>query len=405
MKLLLTIFSLCWGVLIYAQNVNIPDANFKNALLAHGYNILGYNINIIDTNGDGEIQVSEAQTYSGIINVNSRNITSLIGIEAFTSLTELHCYSNQLSSLDLGSNTALEKLYCSDNQLGNLSLVGNTALYLLDCSNNQLSNLELSHNTALVSLYCSNNLLDSLDLSNNLVLYTLICGNNLFSDLDLSSNTLLYILDCTNNQLGYLDVSNNAALAVFNCSNNQLSSLNVGNNIALGELRCNNNSLNSLDLSNNANLYWLICTDNQLVSLNVKNGTNSQLVVFDARNNPNLSCIEVDDSTYSTNHWTNVDAIASFSTACPVLSTRAVQENLEAVEVFPNPTTKNIWVDLGKKYNNIRLQLRNAMGQLVMTKNYTGMEEVNIDLEGASGLYFLSLETEEGIASIKVVKE
>jgi hypothetical protein len=37
---------------------------------------------------------------------------------------------------------------------------------------------------------------------------------------------------------------------------------------------------------------------------------------FDATNNPDLTCIQVDDAAYSTTNWTNIDATASFSTDC-----------------------------------------------------------------------------------------
>lgn len=50
MKKILYFLSLLLGFVssAMAQNVNIPDPNFKNALLNHNP--------IIDTNGDGEIQ-------------------------------------------------------------------------------------------------------------------------------------------------------------------------------------------------------------------------------------------------------------------------------------------------------------------------------------------------------------
>jgi hypothetical protein len=56
-----------------AQNVNIPDANFKAALIGNA---------AINTNGDGEIQVSEAEAYTGGINVGSKGIADLTGVEA-----------------------------------------------------------------------------------------------------------------------------------------------------------------------------------------------------------------------------------------------------------------------------------------------------------------------------------
>ena len=78
--------------------VNIPDANFKAYLVGN---------TAINTNGDTEIQLSEATAFNGQINCSSDNISDLTGIEAFTALTELYCYNNQLTSLDVISNLAL----------------------------------------------------------------------------------------------------------------------------------------------------------------------------------------------------------------------------------------------------------------------------------------------------------
>ena len=48
--------------------------------------------------------------------------------------------------------------------------------------------------------------------------------------------------------------------------------------------------------------------------------------------NPNLTCINVDDVTYSTNNWTNIDAQHYFSTNCPppLPQTYVPDDNFEA---------------------------------------------------------------------------
>ena len=90
----------------FGQNVNIPDANFKNYLV---------NNIAINTNGDSEIQVSEASAFSGTINCSNQNISDLTGIEAFTTLITLYCTDNYLTSLDVSSNTSLIHLSCYIN--------------------------------------------------------------------------------------------------------------------------------------------------------------------------------------------------------------------------------------------------------------------------------------------------
>ena len=90
----------------YAQNVSIPDVNFKTYLVGNA---------TINTNGDSEIQVSEATAFTSYIDVNNLSISDLTGIEAFTNLTRLYCQNNNLTSLDLYYNTALTYLNCSYN--------------------------------------------------------------------------------------------------------------------------------------------------------------------------------------------------------------------------------------------------------------------------------------------------
>ena len=131
--------------------VNIPDAKFKAYLVRNS---------AINTNGDAEIQVSEAITFNGTINCSKYGIFNLKGIEAFTALTYLNCSYNQLKSLDVSKNTVLTYLGCHENQLTSLDVSKNTALTYLSCSGNQLKSLDLSKNTALFELYCDGNKFD-----------------------------------------------------------------------------------------------------------------------------------------------------------------------------------------------------------------------------------------------------
>ncbi len=150
-----------------ANFVNIPDANFKAALLAHGTTITGNGISTIDTDGDGEICETEAQAYTGQINVHAQGISDLTGIEAFTDLTELVCSNNTLTNLDVSANTDLEYLDFEYNQLTNIDLSANVDLEYLRCVQNQLTDLDVSANTDLGSLNCGiNSQLTSLNVAN-----------------------------------------------------------------------------------------------------------------------------------------------------------------------------------------------------------------------------------------------
>ncbi len=256
----------CSGIVI--NSINFPDANFRA--------IVGGST--IDKNNNGVLSDSEIQAVTSL-DVSGETISDLTGIEHFTALTILNCFSNQLPSLDVSKNTALTRLECYANQLTSLDVSKNTALTRLNCRANQLTSLDISKNTALTYLSC----------------YT--------------------------NQLTDLDVSKNTALTRLECHINQLPSLDVSKNTALTRLDCNNNKLSSLDVSNNPALNYLDCDNNRLTNLNVKNGQNTILTEFYASDNSDLTCIQADansapQNTGSTIYTWTKDAGASYSTRC-----------------------------------------------------------------------------------------
>ena len=155
MKKLLLIL-LCLPTMGFGQNVNIPDANFKAYLVGEP---------LINTNGDSEIQVSEAATYNGNISCNNMLISDLTGIEYFTALTYLFCGDNQIQNLDLSNNLNLSWLWCENNQITYLDITQNVNLVNLTCHNNNLTYIDLSGQNGFINLYLFGNNLSSLDLS------------------------------------------------------------------------------------------------------------------------------------------------------------------------------------------------------------------------------------------------
>ena len=229
-------------------------------------------------------------------------ISSLKGIEHFTSLKNLNCELNLLTELDVSQNPALESLDCSYNQLRALDVSNNLALKELNCcgSNNgsyKLSALDVSNCPALEKLNCKGNELSTLDVSHNLALTELKCGGNSLGALDVSKNSELNSLDCEGNHLSALDVSKNSELNSLNCGDNKLSALNVSNNSKLTILGCWDNKLSELDLRNNSALEQLTCYSNQLSKLDVSQNKalkglicrRNQLSALDLSNNQKLS--------------------------------------------------------------------------------------------------------------------
>lgn len=135
-KKLLPIICLLVGFSTIAQNVNIPDANFKTYLLAD---------TAINTNSDSEISIAEAQTFTGTISAINLGITDLTGIEAFVNITTLEVYDNNLTSLDVSNNTSLTRLHCANNQITTLDVSNIPTLNQVHCQNNQLVELNLAN--------------------------------------------------------------------------------------------------------------------------------------------------------------------------------------------------------------------------------------------------------------------
>jgi len=164
-----------------AQNVNIPDLQFKATLL---------NNPAINTNGDGEIQVTEAAAYTGGINAFNSGIYDLTGIEAFTALDNLDCSYNYLTSLNMSANVALTGLWCDNNQFTSLDVSANTALTHLSCQSNQFTSLDVSANKVLTWLYCQSNQLTSLNVQNG--------NNSNFTHFNATSNPNLTCIQVDN---------------------------------------------------------------------------------------------------------------------------------------------------------------------------------------------------------------
>jgi hypothetical protein len=354
------------------QNVVIPDANFKNYLLS---------VPAINTNSDGEIQVSEASAYSGGIYAGYKNISDLSGVEAFTGLKVLDCSNNNLNSLDVSYNTALTGLDCSSNNLTTLDVTYNTALTTLGCNNNLLTGLTCTANPALTNLTCGNNQLTGLNIMNNSALISLSCENNNLPNLNIANNTALVSLTCANNQLPGLFINNNTALKYLNCQNNQITSLYLQILPALKEIRCYNNQLTILD---------------------VKNGNNTNFTAFYAYNNPGLSCITVDNQAYSNTNWSSgKDASAVFSFDCLNLGIAVIDNVNGGYSVYPNPST-GIFTIRSNSSDKQTANLYDVNGKLAFNKNITGDTEINVnDLN--DGIYTLIIRSADSITAKKVV--
>ncbi len=158
-KLFLLFILLVISSFTKSQTTYIPDPNFEQALINLGYD------NVLDH----YVLTANIKNVTSLY-MGNKNIGSLIGIEAFNALETLHCFENQLTSLNVSNNTALKHLQCGGNQLTSLNVSNCSALVFLSCNTNKLTSLDLSNCTMLQDFFCNDNQLINLDLSNNILL-------------------------------------------------------------------------------------------------------------------------------------------------------------------------------------------------------------------------------------------
>ena len=528
--LLFAVIVVAMNYLASAQNVTFNDTNFKNALLSHDP--------VIDTNEDGEIQVSEAEAFTGFLNLYNQSISDATGLEAFinitkldisqnsltsldvtdlSALTYLYAYSNSLTALDVSQNTALDSLRLLYNSLNTIDLSNNADLAFLDIRENQLTSLDVTNNPSLEALQFSNNNISTFEFSAGLTsslkylgfgdnplaasfdftqfpnLIYMACSSSGLSSLDVSQMSNLVFLLIFDNPITAIDLSQNTALETLWAGNTHIKDLDLSNNVNLTSINLNSSSFNeteslieTVDLRNgnneaitalylidNANLecilvdnpsdpfpnietaqfdgftnFTSVCrpisfsdaslesallahdpiidinaddiiseeeaaaftgvlslsslniataeelhyftsatgldiSDNQLTSLNIKNGNNENFTVFDATGNSSLTCIKVDNATYSTENWTNIDTGASFSAYCDsdeivYIPDEALKSRMVSyVDIDPNrdgEVTYGEALAFTGSFSTGSSQLINDMTGIEALENMTGLE-------------------------------
>ncbi|MFV0571939.1 MAG: T9SS type A sorting domain-containing protein [Xanthomarina gelatinilytica] len=180
----------------FAQYTPIPDIAFEQQLINDG----------IDSNTtiDGQILTSEANNYSGALDIANSGISDLTGIEAFFNITSINFnYNTGITSVDLTNSPLL------------------TSITGVGCSG--LTTINIAGLVNVTELQFANASLLSLDVTTNTALETLNIRKNSVSSLDLSQNGLLTSLNAKQNALTFLDMrnGNNANVTLFNADTNQ----------------------------------------------------------------------------------------------------------------------------------------------------------------------------------------
>jgi Leucine-rich repeat (LRR) protein len=401
----------------YSENCHytdtyIPDDNFEQVLIDLG----------IDT---GILDDYVAKTEIELVNtldLRNRNISDLTGLEGFTNLENLDISSNQVDSLDVGSNQYLKVLITASNRIDALDVSMNKEITRLDVSRNNLMSMQLDSLNFLISFKGDFNDLNDLDISQNELLEELTCSSNQLNSLNLKNgnNSILSFLDATGNpDLTCIEIDDlnsvnpdwkkdDAASFSENCHYNEVyvpddafeqalidagydyegaiilddyvpvekmtnaTSLDLSNEgivdltglesfVNLGLLNIENNDVVILDISNNLKLRKLYCSNNQLTSLDI----NKNALLEELRTSSN-SLTELDLSNNQLLRELNIDAN-------PIADVEL--HYLPVLEIFNGSNTEITNLNLGDNTNLIKLRANNNMN-LISVNIQSGYNEI-----------------------------
>ncbi len=297
------------------NSTNFPDANFRNHMLS--------------LYPKGYLNQSELQNLT-TLNVASKGISNMKGIEKLIYLKELRCWSNSFTSLNLNSNTALTYLDCAPNsQLTSLDINNCTNLETLTCYSTGINSLPLGSHSKLKSISCYNTKLTELLVFNKPQLTQLNCSNC----------TSLTHLDCSRNALTSLNVTGNTALRGMSCDNNSnLSSITgLADCTALTFFDCNDCAFTDLSVANSlTNLTELYCLNNKLTSLTLTN--KSKLKIVHANNNTLMTVASITNTTVKSINLSGCTALKTLNCySNPSLNSLSVEGNTAMTYLDCNP--------------------------------------------------------------------
>lgn len=234
----------CFSVLVClssakAQVVQFADPNFKQALINKK----------IDTNNDGEIQLSEAQKVTKLY-LENVPFSSMEGIRSFTNLAEFGTYKNKIRQVDLHNMASLKRLYLIGGDIESLNIKGCSNLEHLSMIGNKLTDIDFTSFKKLTELSLSYNLLSKIEIINFPELQAVNLADNKISSFRIEGCPKLQsLLIRKNNISGNLDLTSFPELRTFSADNNPLAAVNIRGLKKLESFACLYCNITTLNLS------------------------------------------------------------------------------------------------------------------------------------------------------------
>ena len=340
----------------------IADSNFEQLLINLGFDY---------GNIDGEVPTANIDNVTVLdipsSNISNMSISNLDGIEDFTDLEEFSLFLNSVSDIDFSSNTNLKKV----------------TIY-----NNPLVSINLTQNPLLTDLIISNT------------------SGLTFNNIDLTQNSILSLLDLSSNNISAINISGNPQLKTFRIGNNPINTLELSQNTALEILSSWSTRISNLDLSNHPNLKELISYSGELSILNLKNGNNNNLNSIFITDNPNLSCITVDNVSNAQNNsnWIK-DETTAYSTNCSILGINDIELDESLFSLSPNPTKEFLKITLDNNFDDLTSSIYDLTGKLISVNNHKNNSDKRVDVSKLEiGVYFINIKINNRSTTKRFIK-
>ena len=312
-------------------------------------------------------------------------------------LTWLYTRGSPLSSLDVSNNRELRLLWTGEDTIEELDVSQNENLIQLYVNSGDLATLELRGAVSLKDIKLQGTMLTELDISQNINLEDLDCSFSLITDLDTTNNSLLKSLNCSYSSLSTI-LLNNEMLERINCSGTELTNIDISSCANLEVFVASNVPLSGLDIRGNAILTNMVLISNNLTSLDLRNGGNENFDPLLVIDNPNLTCVSVDDPALAPYPGMGIQVPNVIYSADCSLGTNDV-EQLQTV-IYPNPVQNILTIE--SKENIESIQIYSMLGELIASE--MGVSQIDFS-SYAKGVYFLKVDSKKGSVFQKVMKE
>ena len=120
-------------------------------------------------------------------------------------------------------------------------------------------------------------------------------------------------------------------------------------------------------------------------------------------NDTNQSFTATSNGSYAVEITENgcVDTSSCYAITTLGLNERSFQNNLI---IYPNPTTGNFSIDLGRTYENTIITITDVLGRVVSVSTYNQSQLISQKFEGQAAIYFLQINSGDKGAIVKLVK-